>query len=734
MSVTDLDSFARLCAESGIVDAYYDIRGVHHVASVDARRALLTAMQIPAVTDAEVHASLADRFRRAWQTVVAPVMVFLQTDTPPAIRITLEESRLQAPLRWRLRLEDGTQHEGSWLFDVEQAIEHTELDGRRLWRFAPTLAINPAPGYHHIELQSGDDDIESLLIIAPPTCYLPPFIDSGARTWGVSLQLYSLRSARNWGIGDFTDLQTAIEILAPLGVDGIGLNPLHALFPQLPENASPYSPSSRDFINPVYLDIDLIARADGSDEWHRLVHSERFLSRLRTLRQQQRVDYKGVWAVKLEALKILYRQFRRTLDDGESERVQSFRVFRAAQGEALARFALFEALQAHFHAEDNALQNWRHWPAEFHDPRSATVAEWRAAHRADIEFHEYLQWQADLQLSAVQQTCTQQGMRIGIYNDLAVGNERFSAQCWADQALYALDTGIGAPPDDFSPTGQAWGLPPLIPRQLQATGYDTFIRSLRANMRHAGALRIDHVMGLMRLFWVPAGHAADQGTYVTYPFADLLGILALESQRHRCLVIGEDLGTVPDEVRHALWVNRILSYRILLFEKDWQAGSFWASSDYPTLALCASGSHDLPTLRGYWREADLDLRETLNLYPSGEIGQQQRELRRHDRQQILAALRRENLLSAEATTEYQSPDDFDIELMLALQTFLARAPSCLMMLQLEDLLGQTQQVNLPGTIDEYPNWRHRIQLALEDWRGHERIERIASTINRERSC
>jgi (1->4)-alpha-D-glucan 1-alpha-D-glucosylmutase len=390
---------------------------------------------------------------------------------------------------------------------------------------------------------------------------------------------------------------------------------------------------------------------------------------------------------------------------------------------------LFEALQAHFHAGDSALQTWRQWPAEFHDPRSAAVAEWSAAHRADVEFHEYLQWQADLQLSAVRQTCAQQGMRIGIYNDLAVGNERFSAQCWADQALYALDTGIGAPPDDFSPTGQAWGLPPLIPRQLEATGYDSFIRSLRANMRHAGALRIDHVMGLMRLFWVPAGHAADQGTYVTYPFADLLGILALESQRHRCL----DLGTVPDEVRHALWVNRILSYRILLFEKDWQAGSFRSPSDYPALALCASGSHDLPTLRGYWREADLDLRDTLNLYPSGEIGQQQRELRRHDRQQILASLVGENLLSAGAAATYQSPDAFDIELMLALQAFLARAPSCLMMLQLEDLLGQTQQVNLPGTIEEYPNWRRKIPLALEDWRGHAQIERIAGTINRERT-
>jgi len=732
MSITDLDSFARLCAESGIVDAYYDIRGVHHVASVEARRSLLAAMRIPAATDAEVRASLADNHRRAWQDLVAPVMVLRQAESPPAIRITLDAARLQTPLRWRLRLEDGTRHEGSWPLDARQAIEHTELDDRRLWRFAPPLPVNPAPGYHRIELESAGERFESQLIIAPATCYLPRFIDGGARGWGISLQLYALRSARNWGIGDFTDLQTAIEILAPLGVDSVGLNPLHALFPQLPENASPYSPSSRDFINPVYLDIDLIAEADGGDEWRRLVHSEAFQARLRSLRQRQLVDYSGVWAAKLEALALLYRRFRQVLGDAGSERARGFREFQAARGDALSRFALFEALQAHFHAADSALQNWRQWPVEFHDPRSAAVAEWSAAHRAEVEFHEYLQWQADLQLAAVQEACERQGMRIGIYNDLAVGNERFSAQCWADQALYALDTGIGAPPDDFGPTGQAWGLPPLLPRQLQATAYDSFIRSLRANMRHAGALRIDHVMGLMRLFWVPAGHAADQGTYVTYPFEDLLGILALESQRHRCLVIGEDLGTVPDEVRHALWVNRILSYRILLFEKDWQAGSFRAPAEYPALALCASGSHDLPTLRGYWCEADLDLRDRLDLHPSAEIGRQQRELRRRDRREILKALLREQLLDPEAATEYLSAGVFDTTLLLALQTFLARAPACLMMLQLEDLLGLAQQVNLPGTIGEYPNWRHRIPLALENWRGHAQIERIARAIERER--
>jgi len=733
MSLTDLDSFARLCAQSGIVEAYYDIRGVHHVASVEARRALLAAMQIPAATDAEVLASLADQHRRAWQAVVTAVMVYRKTDHPLEIRVRLDEAQLQAPVQWRLRQEDGREHEGSWQFAAHQAFEQAELDGRLLRRFSAPLPVDIEPGYHRLELQLTDASAESLLIIAPPACYLPDTMEAGARAWGVSLQLYALRSRRNWGIGDFTDLHSAIDILAPLGIHAIGLNPLHALFPHLPENASPYSPSSRDFINPVYLDIERIAEDDGSAELQALLCSAPFQSRLRTLREQPMVDYSGVWASKLEALVLLYRQFRQHLLDTAGERARSFRAFQAEGGAALARFALFEALQAHFFATDSTLQTWQQWPAQFHHPEAAAVIEWSAAHRAEIEFYEYLQWQAERQLAALQQACKKHGMQVGIYNDLAVGNERFSAQCWADRAQYALGTGVGAPPDDFSPTGQNWGLPPLLPRQLQATAYTSFIHSLRANMRYAGALRIDHVMGLLRLYWVPARYAADQGTYVTYPFADLLGILALESQRNRCLIIGEDLGTVPDEVRHALWVNRILSYRILLFEKDWQAGSFKAPADYPPLALCTSGTHDLPTLRGYWSAADLDLRETLDLYPSSEFGQQQRELRRSDRHEILAALVRENLVEPEAAIEYESSDTLGTELLRAVQAYLARTPTCLLMVQIEDLLGQAQQINLPGTIAEYPNWRYKMPLDVEDWHERGQIEHIASTINRERS-
>jgi len=733
MSLTDLESFDRLCALSGIVDAYYDIRGVHHVASVDARRTLLGALRVAANSDEEVSVSLQAIRRRDWQSTVVAVLVYRESDEPHDILLTLDQDQVGQPLHWQVNTESGETHHGRWELDVELAIDDSELDGKRRLRFRVPLQVNTGLGYHRLCLQLPDTVVESLLIVAPQTCYLPDTIEAGDKAWGVSLQLYSLRSRRNWGVGDFSDLRAAVEVLAPLGIDCIGLNPLHALFSHLPENASPYSPSSRDFINPLYLDIEAIEEFHSSDAARQLVQSDHFQARLQSLREPQLVDYSGVWSAKLEVLELIYNQFRHELMDTASARVHSFRKFQACGGDALFKFALFEALQVFFHDQDTRIETWQQWPEAFHDPDSDTVTEWAATQQIAIEFYQYLQWQAELQLSSVQQDCAACGMQIGIYNDLAVGNERFSSQCWAEQGQYALGTGIGAPPDDFSPAGQSWGLPPLIPQHLREQAYHPFICSLRANMHNAGALRIDHVMGLMRLYWIPANYPADQGTYVTYPFDDLLGILALESQRNRCLVIGEDLGTVPDEVRHALWVNKILSYRILAFEKDWQVGSFKPPSDYPPLALCTSGSHDLPTLRGYWQEADLDIRDALELYPCAESAQQQRHLRQRDRAEIMAALARENLLEDDPANPAPPEDESSTERMIAIQRFLARSQACLMMVQLEDLLGQTQQINVPGTIDEYPNWRYKIPLDIDDWCAPGGIEPIAAAITRERS-
>ncbi|MDH3222009.1 MAG: 4-alpha-glucanotransferase, partial [Gammaproteobacteria bacterium] len=599
MPITDHAALDALCARCGIALEYHDIRGRRYQPGVDVKRSLLAALRLPVDDDDDVHRNLDELESRSWRQVVATAVVRRQGEFPIRVTLNLGADQIGGAISWQLHEESGQRHEGQWEIDARDAIGAAVVDGARVLRFEVTLPDLAYPGYHRLNLViANGSEAHSTVIVAPQTCYQPPELDQGGKTWGVSLQLFSLRSRRNWGIGDFTDLHAVVETLAPLGIDVLGLNPLHALFPHLPENASPYSPSSRDFVNPVYLDIEAIDEFKHNREARRQAKDSEFQAVLGALRELELIDYTRVWELKLRFLRLLYEAFRQ---NAGAARLEAFKRFQQDGGDALFKFSLFEALQASFYRQDPAIDGWHKWPQTYQDPDSEAVSAWAERHRDEIEFHQYLQWNAGLQLSAIQRSCQSHGMCIGIYRDLAVGVEQSSAQCWAEQPGYAQNIGTGAPPDDFNLKGQNWELPPPQPGALAERAYRSFILTLRANMRHAGALRIDHIMGLMRLYWVPPGCQADAGTYVSYPFADLLGILALESQRNRCLVIGEDLGTVPNDVRHALYVNRILSYRILFFEKDWERGTMKPPADYPRYALCTSGSHDLPTLRGYWQ-------------------------------------------------------------------------------------------------------------------------------------
>lgn len=734
MPITDHEGLDALCANCGIVLDYYDIRGQRHEPSVDVKRSLLAALRLPVDSDDDIRCRLQQVEFWKWQTGVAPAVVRRQNDLPIRLTLTLDASQTDSAITWQLNEEAGQHRHGEWNIDPADAIDESVVDGTRLMRFEVTLPGLIDTGYHHLVIKAGDGaGAQTTLIVAPETCYQPPELADGTKIWGISLQLFSLRSERNWGIGDFTDLQSVVEIFAPLGINVLGFNPLHALFPHLPENASPYSPSSRDFINPVYLDVEAVDEFKNDLEAQHLVKTSEFQAGLQALRELELIDYRKVWVAKLEVLGMLYQGFKKMRHDAEAPRVRSFIEFQDAGGEDLLKFALFEALQASFHRQDADIDCWQEWPEAYRDPESETVARWADEHVDEIEFHQYLQWNAGQQLSAIHENCKRHDMCIGIYRDLAVGNAQSSAQCWAEQADYALDIGIGAPPDDFNANGQNWALPPLRPQALVDQAYRPFINTLRANMQNAGALRIDHIMGLTRLFWVPPNCTPEAGTYVSYPFADMMSILALESQRNHCLIIGEDLGTVPDDVRHALEINKILSYRILYFEKDWCHGTIRSPAEYPRYALCTAGSHDLATLRGFWQGTDLELRERLDLYPSEEFRDQQRQMRHQDRLEILAALERENLIASEESDDTGAAKDLSSELALSIQRYLARSQSMLLMVQLEDLLLQTNQVNMPGTIDEYPNWRGKLPANLEDWLNQVELDEFALAINAERN-
>ncbi|HET8552933.1 MAG TPA: 4-alpha-glucanotransferase [Gammaproteobacteria bacterium] len=566
-------------------------------------------------------------------------------------------------------------------------------------------------------LQAREQQMPPLDVPSEPA-WRPQALRGDGRRWGIQVQLYSLRSPRNWGIGDFTDLAELVEGAAELGAAAVGLNPLHALFPTRPGHISPYSPSSRLFLNPLYVDVEAVPEFSDCAAAHRKVSSPAFQARLRELREAPLVDYRGVAELKFAILEELYDYFRKACTDTSHPRHRAFREFQTGRGEALRRFATFHAL-----AEQTDMVAWRDWPQEWRDPDADTVAVFVERHIDRVEYHEYLQWQADWQLRAAAELARESGMSVGLYTDLAVGADPTGAEAWGHQQATVQGASIGAPPDQLNLQGQDWGLPPPDPLAWQAQAYAPFIALLRANMRHAGAIRIDHVLGLVRLYWIPAGMSAKEGAYVRYPWRDLLAVVAAQSRRSHCLVIGEDLGTVPEGLREAMMENGILSYRLLYFERD--GDSFRAPRDYPTEALAAVGTHDLPTLPGWWRSDDIALRDRLDLWPSNEKREEACAERERDRAALMNALR-----DAQLMNEAGVPDEPPI---VAIYRYLSDAPSRLLMVQLEDVLGQRDQLNVPGTTDEYPNWRQRIKVTISAALADPRMRELAAALNESRS-
>jgi (1->4)-alpha-D-glucan 1-alpha-D-glucosylmutase len=725
--MVERDRLLALAGEHGVEPGYHDIWGHWHEASDAALRGVLACMQCPAKSPDEVEAALRAARRERWQRALPPAVVRRAGADLAPIRLNLELAHAARDLELRLELESGEvlQHtvRPAELARVEQGC----LDDRRF--VALELPVPEAPvGYHRLALRDGSDvRASTLLVSAPARCYWPQAIQGDFRVWGPSVQLYSVRSERNWGIGDLTDLRVIMEQWGARGADLIALNPLHALLPHNPEHASPYSPSSRLFLNPLYLDPERIGDFRDSAEAKRMVASAEFQTRAQALRSTELIDYAGVAALKLEVLRLLYASFQSNHLARDTDRARAFRAFQATEGAALRQHALFEALQAHLHRADPSVWGWPVWPQPYRDPSSAQVADFERERLGEVEFYEYLQWQTELQLAEAGRRSLELSLGVGVYGDLAVSVDRGGAEAWANQQLYAVEASVGAPPDEFNMKGQDWGLPPLIPQRLQQAAYAPFIALLGRLMRHNGALRIDHALGLMRLFWIPPGLSAADGAYVRYPLEDLLGILALESERNRCMVVGEDLGTVPDELRERLTALGVLSYRLLYFERD-ASGYFKQAHDYPAQALVAATTHDLPTLAGFWEGRDIAVRHELGLFPNEEARQAQVVARAEQRARLLLMLEREGLLPENGTADTLAFSEMTPALSRSLHAFIARAPSKVMLVQMEDVLGARDQANLPGTTTQHPNWRRKLGLTLERWPQDDRFVDLCDTL------
>jgi len=555
-------------------------------------------------------------------------------------------------------------------------------------------------------------------------CFEPGYLAEGARPWGVCVQLYTVRSDGNWGIGDFADLASLARAAAAEGADFVGLNPLHAGFLADPSQCSPYSASSRHCLNVLYIAVPAVPDLAHCPEAQQRIASPRFQDELRRLRSLDLVDYPAIARLKLEVLRLLHQRFREEESGRDSPRAVAFRSFLEERQATVGRHALFEAIDARMRAAHAAHGGWPSWPAPYRDPEGAVVREFAAGNQAEVEFHAWLQWIAESQLAGAARAATDAGMRIGLYGDYAVGCNPGGSETWSDQHGYCLGASFGAPPDALALKGQDWGLPPPDPVTLRREDCRAFRSLMRDNMRHFGALRLDHVMALYRLWWVPRGMPASEGGYVHYPVECMFTAVAEESVRCGCLVVGENLGTVPAEFSGIMKSSGMYGYTVLYFERDGEP--FKSPAAWSREALASITTHDLPSLKAWWEGSDIELRAQLGMYPPGQdLGKLKAE-RELDRERLVEAM-------AEAGIRPRWPvDRYEPQFAAAVHGFLASTRSALVAVQAEDLLGMTDPVNVPGTHDEYANWQRKLSGNIQEMLSGDAARPIVDTLRRVR--
>ena len=674
-----------LADSAGIAGEWWDVAGAHTLVSTTTKLALLDAFGLPARTQGLARESL-DRLMQETRARALPPSLTIPLDGPPRATLRADPAAPQGQIEYHIALEDGSTHSG-----VTPGADPRRIglpNGRQIDERHFDLPALPI-GRHRLEVGG----VVCALTIAPPEAWRPKA--TWKRRFGVSAQLYALRRDEgDQGIGDYTALGLAAATAARHGAAYFGLSPMHMLFPNERGRASPYHPSDRRFLDPIL--IDALAEDDlpVDEEWSAAAAT--LGERLSVVARLGAIDYEAVWGVKRIALQYRFAAFLRARAARSDDPLfAEFDAFVAAGGENLFRFSVFEAI----HRERSG-EYWRLWPAELRDADAQALAAKAEQRDYDVRFAQFCQWVGDRQLAAAAGRARNAGLDIGLYRDLAVGSAPDGAESWSRAAELGIGATVGAPPDPFSATGQNWHLPPPDPVAGARTGWKWFRDLLDVNMRHAGMLRIDHAMGLTRLFVIPDGAKPSEGAYVGYPVDELIGLIALESQRNHCMVIGEDLGTVPDGFRDKLTKADVSGMRVLYFERN--GVGFSEPRDYPVHSVACVTTHDLPTLAGWWQAADIAERMSLGqLGPDHAVSALNQRLA--EKQALVDAL-----IAGGAMAERPSLDLAMTDALAAcIHSWVAHAGSALASVQVDDLMGETVATNLPGTDRERPNWRHR---------------------------
>lgn len=718
-----ISELSELC---GIIPDYWDILGTQHWASSATKTAILRGMGIAVEDENAVRREIALRRGRPWNRLLEPVLVVSVSAQPVEISCCLPippESLPGLSIDMIIQDELGQTcllpHSGTDMVPADHAV----IDGQPYVRILLKDTFMRGIGYYQVTvscrhqqpvLHQGRTACEgsTVLIITPDACYLPPSLERG-KIWGVSANLYAIRSASNCGVGDLRDLGLLVRAVAGHGAGFVGINPLHSIPNRPPFGISPYSPISRLFKNYLYLSLEDIPDVAECPVCREMMKSALWQSQVNTQRFAERINYEAVAALKVPVLSQAFEHFYDQHYLPGSERGAAFGRFVAEQGSMLEGYATFFALWKVMHAEKGCF-TWQEWPEEYRNPFSPAVAAFRKENERLVHYFMYIQWLLESQHESAAAMARECGMPIGLYHDLAIGSIGNGSDVWMAQDLFASGIDVGAPLDDFNPTGQNWGFPPLLPERLRETGYAYFIETIRRNMRHAGAIRIDHALGLFRLFWIPRGELPLQGAYVRCHAEEMIRIIALESVRNNTVVIAEDLGTFGDGMREMLQSFRMLSFRLLYFERYYPDLWFRSPEDYPEMAISAVTTHDLPTLGGFWVGSDIDLKEQLNLFPNPERIAQYRADRLGDRTRLVRVLKQRGLVRQDYP---EAPEELPMltpELSLAIYAYLAQSRSKLLNVMLDDVVGSLRQMNLPGTVDEYPNWVQKMPVPLEE--------------------
>ena len=713
----------------GIETRYVDAWGNPATIAEKSKAKLLNVLGYDTSNDEKIQSQISADIASVWLSPLNPVSVVRSTEQINLpVRLPIELVNDEHVIT--ITCEDGKAIEHNFIPVDQEMMTMAHIDDVEFHEYVVTLPFSLPLGYHDVTLSADNDQLgTSRIIVAPQACYTPSEIKQGKKTWGLSVQLYCVRSEKNWGIGDFSDLALLVEKAAAVGADFVGLNPIHALYPANPNACSPYGPSSRRWLNYLYIDVTAV---DGyeSDPVQEIVNNETFKKTLEHARSEDYVDYEAVAHIKLTALKAVFDVYEEKYLRNNTKQNKAFKAFIEAGGESLDMLATYDALQSDLHAQGKESWGWPVFPEAYKDYYNPAVEKFKKANKRQVKFYLFLQWIASQQLENASSKAIECGMTIGLYRDLAVGVSEGSAEIWGNKDLYCTDASVGAPPDILGPLGQNWGLPPMDPRKLYEQGYQPIIDLFASNMASSGSLRIDHVMALLRLWWVVKGDNAKDGGYVYYPVDDLLGILALESHRNQSLVIGEDLGTVPEEIRSKLADNGVYSYRVFFFEQA-EDGGFFSPSHYPVQSMSTLTTHDMPTLIGYWHCLDLELGKDIGLYPTEEILQTLYTDRHENKQAILDTLHGHGSVGHEVGRDVNYTG-MDKALNHGMQVHMAGGSSALLSLQLEDWLEMDKPVNVPGTFNEYPNWKRKLTENIESLFERKDINELAAKLTQSR--